>query len=116
MIITSFIFVMVLVLLWQTFPLRYGLLSVLIREFKWTFIVVLAFLGKNSTHLGLTALERGIRLNETVNRGTTFSDSDIWNFSFYVFLYYLRYLSYPIFYGFLLSFSLKVVDPSYYKP
>lgn len=45
MIITSFIFIMVLVLLWQTFPLRYGLLTVLIREFKWTFIVVLGFLG-----------------------------------------------------------------------
>jgi hypothetical protein len=45
MIVTSFIFIMVLVLLWQTFPLRYGLLAVLIREFKWTFIVVIAFLG-----------------------------------------------------------------------
>jgi hypothetical protein len=48
MIVTSFIFIMVLVLLWQTFPLRYGLLTVLIQEFKWTFIVVLAFLGTNS--------------------------------------------------------------------
>lgn len=45
MIVTFFIFIMVLVLLWQTFPLRYGLLGVLIREFKWTFIVVIAFLG-----------------------------------------------------------------------
>lgn len=45
MIVTFFIFIMVLVLLWQTFPLRYGLLGVLIREFKWTFIVVIVFLG-----------------------------------------------------------------------
>jgi hypothetical protein len=48
MIVTFFIFIMVLVLLWQTFPLRYGLLGVLIREFKWTFIVVIAFLGTSS--------------------------------------------------------------------
>jgi hypothetical protein len=48
MIVTSFIFIMVLVLLWQTFPLRYGLLTVLIREFKWTFIVVIGFMGKTA--------------------------------------------------------------------
>ena len=47
MIVTTMIFIMVLVLLWQTFPLRYGLLGVLIKEFKWTFIVVLGFLCKN---------------------------------------------------------------------
>lgn len=47
MIVTALIFIMVLVLLWQTFPLRYGLLGVLVREFKWTFVVVLAFLGTN---------------------------------------------------------------------
>lgn len=45
-IVTGFIFIMVLVLLWQTFPLRYGLLSTLIREFKWTFIILIVFLGK----------------------------------------------------------------------
>ena len=65
---------------------------------------------------GLTALERGIRLNESVNLGKGYSDSNIWSNSFYVFLYYCRYLTYPIFYGFLLSFSIKVVDPSYYRP
>ena len=46
MIVRTMIFIMVLVLLWQTFPLRYGLLGVLIQEFKWTFIVVLGFLCK----------------------------------------------------------------------
>jgi hypothetical protein len=63
MIITSFIFIMVLVLLWQTFPLRYGLLTVLMQEFKWTFIVVIGFLGIELIDVALTALERGIRLN-----------------------------------------------------
>lgn len=67
-------------------------------------------------HQAITALERGIRLNETVNLGDGYSDSTIWSNGFYVFLYYLRYLSYPLFYGFLLSFSIKVVDPTYYKP
>jgi hypothetical protein len=51
-----------------------------------------------------------------VNLGDRYSDSGIWNNGFYVFLYYLRYLAYPLFYGFLLSFSIKVVDPTYYKP
>ena len=36
---------MVLILLWQTFPLRHGFLSTLIKEFKWTFIMLLAFLS-----------------------------------------------------------------------
>ena len=44
-IVTAFIFVMVLILLWQTFPLRYGLLSILVKEFKYTFLVLVAFLG-----------------------------------------------------------------------
>lgn len=34
-------FIMVLILLWQTFPLRYGLISVLFKEFKWTFLIIL---------------------------------------------------------------------------
>jgi hypothetical protein len=67
-------------------------------------------------HVGITALERGIRLQETVNLGDAYSDSAILNNGFYVFLYYLRYLTYPLFYGFLLSFTIKVVDPTYYKP
>ena len=28
----------------------------------------------------------------------------------------VRYLCYPVFYGFLLSFCFKVIEPSYYKP
>jgi hypothetical protein len=31
MIVTALIFIMVLILLWQTFPLRYGLLTQLIQ-------------------------------------------------------------------------------------
>ena len=67
-------------------------------------------------YVALTALERGIRLNEAVEKGEAFSDALIWNYGFYTFLYYFRYLSYPFFYGFLISFSLKILDPSYYKP
>ena len=48
MIVTGFILIMVLIMLWQTFPLRYGLITVLIREFKWTFIVVVGFLGNRN--------------------------------------------------------------------
>ena len=54
---------------------------------------------------------------------SNYSDETIWNNHFYTFLYYLRlamglfrYILYPVFYGFLLSFSLKVIEPSYYKP
>jgi hypothetical protein len=36
---------MMLILLWQTFPLRYGLVTRLIGEFRWSFVVVLAFIG-----------------------------------------------------------------------
>ena len=39
----------------------------------------------------MTGLERGIRLSEAVNQGSSFSDEAIWNNRFYTFLYYLRY-------------------------
>ena len=46
-VLTSFIFIMILILLWETFPLRYGLIGTLFREFKYTFLVVLVFIGND---------------------------------------------------------------------
>jgi hypothetical protein len=40
------IFIMMLIMMWQTFPLRYGLIGQIFSEFKWTFLLVLAFIGK----------------------------------------------------------------------
>ncbi len=42
-------------------------------------------------HLGITALERGIRLSEVIKLQSNYSDSVIWSNSFYTFVYYLRY-------------------------
>ena len=47
MAITGLIFIMILILLWQTFPLRFGLISSLFRDFKWTFIIILLHIGKH---------------------------------------------------------------------
>ena len=45
MVVTGLLFIMALILLWQTFPLRYGLIGVLFREFKWTFLIILLHIG-----------------------------------------------------------------------
>lgn len=47
-VITAGIFIMMLIMMWQTFPLRYGLVARLFKEFKWTFFIVLGFICKLS--------------------------------------------------------------------
>jgi hypothetical protein len=64
---------MVLILMWQTFPLRYGLVGTLFKEFKYTFIVILIFIGKRWVYQGLTAFERGIKLNLVIVQTSAFS-------------------------------------------
>ena len=44
------------------------------------------------SHPVLTALERGIRLNEAVRKGDLYNDAEIYQFPFYTFLYYARYI------------------------
>ena len=113
---------MVLILLWQTFPLRYGQLRTLLREFKWTFIALLLFL---STSL-LSSHDRA-RKGHPAQRGSQPGQRLLRRGHLEQPLLHLpllpqvplappRYICYPVFYGFLLSFSLKVIDPSYYQP
>ena len=34
-----------LVMMWQTFPLKYGLIGMVFKEFKWTFLLILTFIS-----------------------------------------------------------------------
>lgn len=45
---------MMLIMLWQTFPLRYGLISKLFVEFKWTFAIVILFIRYYFIYLVVT--------------------------------------------------------------
>ena len=47
---------MMLIMMWQTFPLRYGLVGMIFKEFKWTFALVLAFIGIILLSLAVTAI------------------------------------------------------------
>lgn len=40
----------------------------------------------------------------------------MWNQGGYVFLYYLRFLLYPVFYGFAINFCFRIIDPTFYRP
>ena len=106
---TGLIFIMMLILMWQTAPLRYGLIGVLFKEFKWTFLIVWL-------QIGVTALERGIKLAQVVFQLSLFSELSMWQDRTYLVFYYLRFLLYPFFYGVLIAFCFRIVDPTFYKP
>ena len=41
-------------------------------------------------------------------------DTDIWNENTYLALYYIKFIMYPIFYGFLIDGSMQLVLPKFY--
>ncbi len=110
------IFIMMLIMMWQTFPLRYGLVGMIFKEFKWTFGLVLAFIGIFFLTLVLTAVERGYKISNVINLKDQYKELALWDYGGYVFLYYLRFLLYPVFYGFVINFCLRIIDPTFYRP
>lgn len=105
-----------LIMMWQTFPLRYGLVGRLFGEFRWTFVIILGFICKLLYYIGLSAAERGYKLSIVAATQDTFNEQDLFINQGYTFLYYARFLLYPVFYAVLINFSLRIIDPIYYKP
>jgi hypothetical protein len=62
-----------LIMMWQTFPLRYGLVGRLFGEFRWTFVIILGFICKGLYYIGLSAAERGYKLSIVVANQNTFN-------------------------------------------
>ena len=65
---------------------------------------------------GLTAWERGWKLKTVVDMTSDFNETLLWDDIGYLVAYYCRFVCYPIFYGFVISFCLRITDASYYKP
>jgi hypothetical protein len=95
---------MLYVMMWQTFLLRYGLIRVLLAEFKLTLLLSLAvFLltaGERVYHLVLLLSLR--------NEALVFAQPG------YQVLYYLRFLAYPAFYCVLVRGCLELGLPKFY--
>jgi hypothetical protein len=66
-------------------------------------------------HLGLLVTERVLRLIHYLQSSTKYPEVEIWNNAAYRIFYYLKYISYPFFYGFLIDGSMKLAMPQFYK-
>lgn len=114
--VTAGIFVMMLIMMWQTFPLRYGLIGRLFGEFKFVFLIVLGFIGTAFFMSGVTAAERGYKLSLVITQQYAFSETDLFQNSGYLVAYYIRFILYPVFYAILVSFCIRIINPIYYRP
>ena len=99
---------MFFVLLWNTFPLRKGMLSELFKYFKNPILASFVFLA-------IHILERITRLMVYFNYDNRL-DTKIWDEDLYRLFYYIKYLSYPFFYGFLIDGTMKLALPKFYNP
>lgn len=70
----------------------------------------------SSFDLVLTAVERGIKISKSYLEQRSYSEQNVWNDNIYMAFYYMRFLLSPIFYGAIISFCLRIVDPSFYRP
>lgn len=70
-----------ILLLWSTFVFAHGMVREIVRNFKWTFLVI--FLD-----LILHIMERAIRVSQ-INK----AEDEIWSNGFYTILYFLKYSS-----------------------
>ncbi|KAL4503961.1 hypothetical protein ABPG72_022591 [Tetrahymena utriculariae] len=96
--------VMFLVLMWQTVPLRYGMIFDLIKQFKLTiFLIVVQF--------ALNTIERVLRIINSNEQYITYTSSVF----YYYIIYYIKYIIYPFYYANLLQSSLKLALPVYYN-
>lgn len=68
------------------------------------------------SYLGITAAERGYKLSFVVKELNTFNEQLLFADRGYLALYYIRFFLYPIFYAVLINFSLKIIDPIFYRP
>lgn len=114
LVIAVALLIMILIMMWQTFLLRHGLLGILFREFLTNFLVAFVVTSTTPHHLGLSIAERIIRLIYIIPP-TSLSELELWNRSEYLALYYLRYLLYPLFYGALIDLVVRLARPEYYK-
>ena len=46
----------------------------------------------------------------------SFNEQELFANRGYLVLYYIRFFFYPLFYAVLINFSLKIIDPIFYKP
>lgn len=93
--------------MWQTVPLRYGMVFDLLGQFKYT--ILLNFLMG-----ALVVVERGYRL-AILNMGEKNISVMANDYPIYYIFFYLKYIVYPFYYALLLESSLKLALPVYYN-
>lgn len=72
--------------------------------------------GYFPTNLAITAAERGLKLGLVIKDQSQFKEQELYEEQGYLVLYYIRFILYPVFYAVLINFSLKIIDPVFYRP
>ncbi|CAD8169013.1 unnamed protein product [Paramecium pentaurelia] len=108
-IITGIIFVLFCTLMWQTQPLKLGMIKLLIKDFMYVFLI-------SGAMLIIVVIERvAIFITNTKSNAIV---SEIiqsnWSSFFYQLFYFIRYLLRPLYIFVMLHGSMKITKPYYH--
>ncbi|CAD8183526.1 unnamed protein product [Paramecium octaurelia] len=108
-IITGIIFVLFCTLMWQTQPLKLGMIKLLIRDFIYVFAI-------SGLMLIIVVIERvAIFITNTKSNATVAEViQSNWSSFFYQLFYFIRYLLRPLYIFVMLHGSLKITKPYYH--
>ena len=102
------IFIWFVSLFWSTVLLKYGLVGLLLKNFKWSITYILL-------SIVLNFIERLLRLVNTMDKKAAV-ETEIWDNVLYRIFYYVRFANLVPFYLALFSVAKRITRPEYYKP
>ncbi|CAD8080151.1 unnamed protein product [Paramecium primaurelia] len=108
-IITGIIFVLFCTLMWQTQPLKLGMIKLLIRDFMYVFLIsgsMLIIVVIERVAIFITNTKSNAAISEVIQSN--------WSSFFYQLFYFIRYLLRPLYIFVMLHGSLKITKPYYH--
>ncbi|CAD8152190.1 unnamed protein product [Paramecium octaurelia] len=108
-IITGIIFVLFCTLMWQTQPLKLGMVKLLVKDFLYVFLI-------SGVMLILVVIERvAIFISNTTSNSVIVEViKQNWSSFFYQLFFYIRFIIRPIYLFVMLHGSMKIAKPYYH--
>ncbi|CAD8111063.1 unnamed protein product [Paramecium sonneborni] len=108
-IVTGIIFVLFCTLMWQTQPLKLGMIKLLIRDFMYVFLI-------SGAMLIIVVIERVAIFITNTKSNATIQEviQSNWSSFFYQLFFFIRFLLRPLYIFVMLHGSLKITKPYYH--
>ncbi|CAD8071972.1 unnamed protein product [Paramecium primaurelia] len=108
-IITGIIFVLFCTLMWQTQPLKLGMIKLLIKDFMYVFLIsgaMLIIVVIERVAIFITNTKSNANVSEIIQSN--------WSSFFYQLFYFIRYFLRPLYIFVMLHGSMKITKPYYH--